>query len=82
MNMNPETTEGQTLKRLALIILLRKGAAEAYEQAHREVWPKMREMLRHGGITKYSIFHLDNLLFLTPKTLDFWPLGVSLTITL
>ena len=69
--MNPETAEGQTLKRFAFMLRLREGAAEAYERAHREVWPKMQDMLKNGGIIEYSIFLQDNLLFLTFKALDF-----------
>jgi L-rhamnose mutarotase len=50
---------------------LRQGAAEAYDQAHREVWPEMIEMLKRAGISEYSIFRRDNLLFLTFKAVDF-----------
>lgn len=49
----------------------REGAAEAYDQAHREVWPEMIEMLKRGGVSEYSIFRRDNLLFLTFKAVDF-----------
>lgn len=47
--MNPETAEGQTLKRFAFMLRLREGAAEAYERAHREVWPEMQDMLKTEG---------------------------------
>jgi L-rhamnose mutarotase len=59
------------LKRFAFVLHLREGAAEAYEQAHREVWPEMIEMLKRGGMSEYSIFRRDNLLFLTFKAEDF-----------
>ena len=69
--MSLETAEGLTLKRFAFMLRLREGATEAYEQAHHEVWPEMQEMLKSGGITEYSIFRRNNLLFLTFKALDF-----------
>ena len=50
---------------------MRESAAEAYEQSHRHVWPETLEMLKSGGISDYSIFRRDNLLFLTFKALDF-----------
>lgn len=53
------------------MLRLREGAAEAYEQAHREVWPEMHDMLKDGGISDYSIFRRDNILFLTFKATDF-----------
>jgi L-rhamnose mutarotase len=71
--MNPKTqsAEGQPLKRFAFILRLREGAAEVYEKAHREIWPEMLDMLKRGGISEYSIFRRDNLLFLTFKAVDF-----------
>jgi L-rhamnose mutarotase len=73
VTMNPETdcAEGQPLKRFAFVLRLREGAAEAYEQAHRNVWPEMRDMLKDGGISEYSIFRRDNLVFLIFKAVDF-----------
>jgi L-rhamnose mutarotase len=71
MNPTPPSVKGQPLKRFAFILRLREGAAEAYEKAHREVWPEMLDMLKSGGISEYSIFRRDNLLFLTFKAVDF-----------
>ena len=59
------------MKRFAFILRLREGAGEAYDRAHREVWPEMREMLKRGGICEYSIFRRDNLVFLTFRAVDF-----------
>jgi L-rhamnose mutarotase len=71
--MNPKNDFAgcQPMKRFAFILQLREGAGEAYEQAHREVWPEMLEMLKSGGICEYSIFRRDNLLFLTFRAVDF-----------
>ena len=71
MNTTTKSAEGQPLKRFAFILRLREGAAEAYEKAHREVWPEMLAMLKKGGISEYSIFRRDNLLFLTFRAVDF-----------
>jgi L-rhamnose mutarotase len=71
MELKPSADEASTLKRFAFMLHLREGAAEAYDQAHREVWPEMLQMLKRGGIREYSIFRRDNLLFLTFKAADF-----------
>lgn len=71
MSLNKDSDQVRPLKRFAFMLRLREGAAEAYEQAHRDVWPEMIAMLREGGITEYSIFRRDNLLFLTFKAVDF-----------
>ena len=52
MNTTTKSAEGQPLKRFAFILRLREGAAEAYEKAHREVWPEMLAMLKKGGISE------------------------------
>ena len=75
MNMNPspnlESVEGQPLKHYAFILRLRQGAAEAYEKAHREVWPEMLALLKSAGISEYSIYRRDELLILTLRAADF-----------
>ena len=71
MDETTQSAEGQPLKRFAFILRLREGAAEAYDKAHAAVWPEMLAMLKHGGISEYSIFRRDELLFLTFKAADF-----------
>jgi L-rhamnose mutarotase len=73
MNMNPnlESVDGQPLKHYAFILRLREGAAEAYEKAHREVWPEMLALLKSAGISEYSIYRRDELLILTLRAADF-----------
>lgn len=63
--------QGAPLKRWAFILLLKPGAGEAYDNAHREVWPEMLAVLKRGGISEYSIFRRDELLFLTFRGVDF-----------
>jgi L-rhamnose mutarotase len=62
---------GQPLKRYAFMLRLNSGVAEAYEQAHRAVWPEMLELLKSAGISEYSIYRRDELLILTLRTADF-----------
>ena len=44
------------MQRVAFCLRLKKGAAEAYDKAHREVWPEMLEALRETGWRNYSLF--------------------------
>jgi L-rhamnose mutarotase len=67
----PDRLNHHALKRFAFTLRLRDGAAEAYEKAHRELWPEMHDMLKDSGMSEYSIFRRDNLLFLTFKAEDF-----------
>lgn len=59
------------MERVAFCLRLRKGAGEAYDQAHREVWPEMLALLKSAGISEYSIFRRDELLILSMRVEDF-----------
>lgn len=63
--------EGRQLKRYAFILRLRPGMEEAYEKAHRAVWPEMLALLKSAGIHEYSIYRRDELLILTLRAVDF-----------
>ena len=65
------SADGQALKRYAFMLRLRPGVAEAYEKAHREVWPELLELLKSAGISEYSIYRRDELLILTLRAADF-----------
>ena len=65
------SADGQPLKRYAFMLRLRPGVAEAYEKAHREVWPELLELLKSAGISEYSIYRRDELLILTLRAADF-----------
>ena len=73
--MNPDSSHGSAasapLKRFAFMLRLRPGAAEAYEEAHRAVWPEMLALLKSAGISEYSIYRRDELLILTLRAADF-----------
>lgn len=64
-------TEVSAPKRYAFMLRLRPGAAEAYEEAHRAVWPEMLALLKAAGITEYSIYRRDDLLILALRADDF-----------
>lgn len=71
MSAEPAPAEAQPLKRYAFMLRLRPGAAEAYEAAHRAVWPEMLALLKRAGISEYSIYRRDELLILALRAVDF-----------
>ena len=68
---NAENAAGRSLKRYAFMLRLRPGAAAAYEEAHRAVWPEMLALLKRAGISEYSIYRRDELLILALRAADF-----------
>ncbi len=69
--MSAQEDSGGALKRYAFMLRLRPGAAEAYDAAHRAVWPEMLALLKGAGIHEYSIYRRDELLILTLRCADF-----------
>jgi L-rhamnose mutarotase len=61
----------QQLKRYAFMLRLRPGTEQAYEAAHRAVWPEMLQLLKDAGISEYSIYRRDDLLILALRAQDF-----------
>ena len=59
------------MQRVAFLLRLRPGTEEAYDQAHKKVWPEMLALLKRAGISEYSIFRRDQLLFLTMQVENF-----------
>ena len=59
------------MARVAFRLRIRAGKAEAYEQAHRHVWPSLLARLKDVGISEYSIFRRDQDLFLVMRVIDF-----------
>jgi L-rhamnose mutarotase len=59
------------MQRVAFYLKLCPGAEEAYDQAHREVWPEMLDLLKRSGISEYSIFRRGLLLVLSMHVEDF-----------
>lgn len=69
--VSTSTTTDRPLKRYAFILRLRPGVSDAYEAAHRAVWPEMLALLKSAGISEYSIYRRDELLILTLRAADF-----------
>ena len=59
------------MQRVAFLLKLRPGTGEAYDKAHAAVWPEMLALLKRTGISEYSIFRRDELLFLYLHVDDF-----------
>lgn len=53
------------MERVAFMLSLKPGAEDAYDEAHRNVWPEMLALLKSAGISEYSIFRRDDLLILS-----------------
>jgi L-rhamnose mutarotase len=52
------------VQRVAFLLHLKPGAGSEYDKAHAAVWPDMLALLKRVGISEYSIFRRDELLFL------------------
>jgi L-rhamnose mutarotase len=59
------------MERVAFCLRLRKGTGEAYDAAHKEVWPAMLALLKRAGVSEYSIFRRDELLVLSMQVENF-----------
>lgn len=59
------------MQRVAFQLRIREGMIEAYEEAHRNVWPELLRELEGMGIEEYSIFRRDCQLFLYMRVPDF-----------
>jgi L-rhamnose mutarotase len=59
------------MQRIAFLLRLREGTEAAYDEAHANVWPEMLALLKRSGISEYSIFRRDQLLFLTMQVENF-----------
>ena len=65
------TGHGDFMQRIAFLLRLREGTEAAYDEAHANVWPEMLALLKRSGISEYSIFRRDQLLFLTMHVENF-----------
>ena len=55
------------MQRVAFLLRLKPGAGPEYDTAHRHVWPEMLDLLKRSGVSEYSIFRRDEVLFLTMR---------------
>ena len=53
------------VQRVAFLLRLKPGTGAEYDKDHAAVWPEMLALLKRAGISEYSIFRRDELLFLT-----------------
>jgi L-rhamnose mutarotase len=59
------------MPRIAFYLKLRPGSGEDYDKAHEAVWPEMLALRTSAGISDYSIFRRDELLFLCMQVDNF-----------
>ena len=59
------------MPRVAFQLRLRPGTIEAYERAHRQVWPELLARMKEVGISHYSIFRRGLDLFLVMNVENF-----------
>jgi len=55
------------MQRVAFLLRLNPGMGPAYDEAHRHVWPEMLDLLKRSGVSDYSIFRREEMLFLTMR---------------
>jgi L-rhamnose mutarotase len=63
--------KGSNVQRVAFQLRIRPGMTDAYDEAHRHVWPELLKELRESGVREYSIFRRGQQLFLTMRVPDF-----------
>ena len=49
--------------RSAWVMKLKPGQEAEYKRKHDEIWPEMVELLKSQGVTNYSIYAYDLILF-------------------
>ena len=59
------------MQRIAFQLHVKPGSEEAYDEAHRQVWPELLAELQAGGVREYSIFRRGSELFLYMLVPDF-----------
>ncbi len=66
------------MQRIAFQLRIRPGMTEAYDEAHRHVWPELLAELDRFGVREYSIFRRGQQLFLYMRVPDFQQLLAQL----
>jgi len=59
------------MQRIAFQLRVKPGSEEAYDEAHRQVWPELLAELQACGVREYSIFRRGCELFLYMLVPDF-----------
>ncbi len=66
------------MQRIAFQLRIRPGMTDAYDEAHRNVWPELLAELQRFGVREYSIFRRGQQLFLYMHVPDFQQLVAQL----
>jgi L-rhamnose mutarotase len=67
------------MQRIAFQLRIRQGSEQAYDEAHRHVWPELLAELSANGVREYSIFRRGQELFLYMLVPDFEALQRALS---
>lgn len=59
------------MPRFAFRLRIKPDAIEAYDEAHRHVWPELLAKLKEVGISDYSVFRRGQDLFLVMRVENF-----------
>ncbi len=59
------------MARVAFRLRIKPGKEQAYDAAHKNVWPALLKKLKEVGISQYSIFRREQDLFLFMHVDDF-----------
>lgn len=59
------------MSRYAFRLKIKPDKVAEYEEAHRNVWPELRAVIKNAGITDYSIFRHGTDLFFYLRADDF-----------
>lgn len=51
------------MERKTFVLKLKRGMKPEYVRRHKDLWPEMRQMLKDAGVTNYSIWWHEDLLF-------------------
>ena len=51
------------MMRSAWVMKLKPGQEAEYKRKHDEIWPEMVALLKSQGVSNYSIYRYENLLF-------------------
>src|ERR1700735_1292040 len=66
-----EHLSGGKMQRIAFQLRIRAGMEDAYDEAHRHVWPELIHELTSCGVRNYSIFRRGQTLSLYMNVPDF-----------
>jgi L-rhamnose mutarotase len=51
------------MERIAQVFTLKEGKRDEYIKNHKTVWPELEQLFRDAGVTRYSIYVWEDILF-------------------